>query len=249
MKRVDHFPREDGQYNDNSSPSDFEEISVVTENTANANDVDGVKRMPESELADKESQGVKKLRYLVFLALFLAAIVVSFIVYLITSSSQQREFEAQYAGMANELVKTFQDIATRKLSVLGSLRVTLMSHVLDMEKSANNGNGLALIAWPFVTFPSFQQRAASVRKLSKSLYIGLYPVIYERDRSKWESYSASNKNIWLYVNFICSGILISVLLLIISFLLPSFRLLQQRIITVSRTSKLYSVRSKQRKHR
>jgi hypothetical protein len=191
----------DENKNDTSSMLRIEEDSpsVVDSQTTGTggNEVQFISEFEKAEIAARETKAVRNLRRLVILALFVAALIISVIVYWITSTSQKREFEAQFEGMANLLLKTFDDIATQKLSVIGSLRVSAMAHVSDMAKTGATNGGMAPLVWPFVTFPTFQQRAASIRKLSKSVYIGLYPVVQESERSQWESYSAANKNLWM----------------------------------------------------
>jgi hypothetical protein len=138
------------------------------------------------QFSSKESKVVNRLRIFVFLALFLAAMVVSVIVYIITSNSQHHEFRIQYEGMSGQLINAFNDIVTEKISVVGSLRVSLMAHALDNDQG-----------WPFVTLSSFQQRAETVRRLSNSYYLGTYPVVEESVKSDWEKYVAMEAPAWM----------------------------------------------------
>ena len=173
-----------------------DQASSKTESNIDNSEGKSSNELIHPEIAAKESKVVNKLRILVLFVLFLASVLVSVIVYLITSISQKNEFVAQYNGMATQMINTFNGIATQKISVLGSLRVSIMAYTLD-QKSALNGNSSSSRNWPFITVSSFQQRAATVRTLSNSLYIGLYPVVEEIHRDEWESYSAINKNLWM----------------------------------------------------
>jgi hypothetical protein len=137
-------------------------------------------------IASKESKAVNQLRVIVFAVLLLAAMLVSVIVYLITSTSEEHAFKVQYEGMAGQLIDAFHGIVTQKLSVVGSLRVSLMAHALDIDPG-----------WPFVTLSSFQQRAETIRRLSNSVSIGTYPVIEESKRSEWEKYVATEAPKWM----------------------------------------------------
>ena len=117
---------------------------------------------------------------------------------MIASTSEKDDFETQYYGMSRQLIVAFNDIVVEKISVLGSLRVSIMAHALDWNRQQQQLlNTTNVISWPFVTISSFQQRAATVRKLSSSLYIGFYPVVEGYQRTEWESYSAKEKNVWM----------------------------------------------------
>jgi hypothetical protein len=138
------------------------------------------------EIAVKESKAVNQLRIIVFFVLFVAAMIVSILVYMITSRSQQNEFKVQYDGMSQQLIDAFYDIMIHKVNVIGSLRVSLMAHAID-----NN------VQWPYVTLSSFQQRAEAVRQLSNILYVGLCPIIEESQRNTWETYVAKEAPKWM----------------------------------------------------
>jgi hypothetical protein len=73
---------------------------------------------------------------------------------------------------------TFMDIANEKMGAAGSLVVAIVAHGLSLQN-----------AWPFVTLSSFQERAATVMRLSGALYIGLNPVVTEANRKEWENYT------------------------------------------------------------
>lgn len=70
------------------------------------------------------------------------------------------------------------DIANVKMGTAGSLVVSLVAHGIAMGHE-----------WPFVTVPSFQERASTVMKLSGALYIGVNPVVPGELRETWENYS------------------------------------------------------------
>jgi len=63
--------------------------------------------------------------------------------------------------------------------------VALVAHGLAMENE-----------WPFVTMTSFQERAATIMKLSGALYIGITPLVTRENRAKWENYSNGEAAAW-----------------------------------------------------
>ncbi len=77
--------------------------------------------------------------------------------------------------------ETFLDIARDKMGAAGSLVVAMIAEGLA------KGN-----EWPFVTLSSFQERAATIKRLSGALYIGMNPVVLQKERAQWEWYSTQS---------------------------------------------------------
>jgi len=50
--------------------------------------------------------------------------------------------------------------------------------------------------WPFITILVFQERAATVMKLSGAIYIGMNPLVTLENREKWENYSTGEAAQW-----------------------------------------------------
>jgi hypothetical protein len=143
-------------------------------------------QVEQKEISQKESRSVNQLRSVVFFALLAASIVVSVIVFLITSTGEKNEFESQYDGMSNQIITTFHEIVTRNFGVLGALRVSLMAHGIDHETP-----------WPYVTLSSFSKRVASVLRLSNTLYLGVYPLVKELQRVQWNEYVQVEGKKWM----------------------------------------------------
>jgi hypothetical protein len=64
------------------------------------------------------------------------------------------------------------------MGAAGSLVVAIVADGLSHES-----------AWPFVTLAAFQERAATVMRLSGALYIGMNPLVPHELREEWEAYS------------------------------------------------------------
>jgi len=134
-------------------------------------------------IATAESARVFKLRLLVLLAIFLAAVAVSVVVYLLTSNSEKEEFKNQYEGASLKVMQSFEEIVSKKLTAIGSLAVQA-----SLYASSRN------ISWPLVTPNDFQLRGAVARELSGALFTRLAPVVTPKTREAWEKYST--ENVW-----------------------------------------------------
>jgi len=67
------------------------------------------------------------------------------------------------------------------MGAAGSLVVAMIAEGLAKEKE-----------WPFVSLSSFQERAATIKRLSGALYIGMNPVVLQKERARWEWYSTQS---------------------------------------------------------
>ncbi len=52
--------------------------------------------------------------------------------------------------------------------------------------------------WPFVTLSSFQEQSATVKQTSGALFVGMNPIVLQKDRAKWENYSVYNEEAQWY---------------------------------------------------
>jgi len=85
------------------------------------------------------------------------------------------------------MTETFLNVAREKMGAAGSLVVAMIAEGLAKEKN-----------WPFVTLTSFQERAATIKRLSGALYIGMNPVVLQKDREQWEWYSTQSPDAQWY---------------------------------------------------
>jgi hypothetical protein len=90
-----------------------------------------------------------------------------------------------FAGNANKVLISFQEILEEKIAAIASLGVTFTA----FAKAENS-------TWPFVTMNDFQQRAASAKGLSDAYYLEILPIVSDEIRAEWEEYSVANKA-WL----------------------------------------------------
>jgi len=81
------------------------------------------------------------------------------------------------------------DIATLSMGAAGSLVVATVAHGIDHVRK-----------WPFVALSSFQERSATVEKLSGMLRVEINPVVTDADREAWENYTVNHFDNEWYMN-------------------------------------------------
>jgi hypothetical protein len=177
-------PKDNGNKYISKEPIDRNEIDSNGEiSTGNESSVPCIQH---NDFSKKESVAVDRLRLLVFVVILIAAVSISLTVYMITRDGENKEFESQFNGMAEQLTTTFNGIASQKIGVLGGLRVSFISHAIDHNNT-----------WPFVTLPNFQQRAATAKRMSNSIYLGIHPIVDDSERDDWEKYVAQEGFQWM----------------------------------------------------
>lgn len=138
------------------------------------------------KLAEKQTRTVLVLRVLVILVLFMAAAAFSYVVFFITSSGEQDDFEVQFQGAAEKVLIAFEDIVTQRLDAMSSLAIAATAYGEDQNDE-----------WPFVTLSAFQERASAARKQSKTLYSSVVPLVTYEQRDEWENYTLHEED-WIY---------------------------------------------------
>ena len=91
----------------------------------------------------------------------------------------------RFVGSASRVVQSFENILEQKIAAVAAFGVTITASAV-----ANN------VTWPFITVDQFQQRSASSRSLSGSLFLQMAPIITDDTRAAWEAFSVANQG-WL----------------------------------------------------
>jgi uncharacterized membrane protein len=138
------------------------------------------------ELAKKETLAVFRLRFLMFIVLLMSAMMLIVIIYYITAGGEDEEYKSQYEVASKKVLKAFIDIVDSKLAAVTSLGVAATAHGVDHTRT-----------WPFVTLSSFQQRSATARDQSGSLYVHINPMVNESDRQEWEDFVVGEDASWM----------------------------------------------------
>ena len=167
-----------------SDPSLSEEDQDTGSGSATKSNSNDTSTEEKDQLAKKETKDVFRLRVLVFVVLLLASVAVSVIVFTITSKAEVEEYRTQYEGAAEKVLEAYLDIAMTKLGTVSNLGVASVSRDIDQQ-------------WPFATLSNFQQRAATARKQSGSIYVHVSPYVTDANREKWERYVVGNESRWM----------------------------------------------------
>jgi hypothetical protein len=175
-----------------ASSSEADEISIgsnsysPSEHGSQSNASKSKDESKKEQLAQKETTTVFRLRGLVMTFLLMATYCVAAVIYAILCNSEYEQFESQYEGVAARVVDSFMGIPQKKIGAISSLKVALVAHGVDHARS-----------WPFVTLSSFQQRSASVRSLSKALFVAMHPIVTDANRDEWEHYVTEEDSYWM----------------------------------------------------
>ena len=139
-------------------------------------------------LSKEGTSKVTKSRTLVLLILIVAATAICVVVYFISKNTEVEQFKAQYDGITTKLLGSFE-MLTSRMSAINS--ISTAATIVGFDRTSNTTN------WPFVTLPSFEQRASTVLALSLGLDVSLYPIVTPQDRDEWEQYSVGPDKYWM----------------------------------------------------
>jgi hypothetical protein len=118
----------------------------------------------------------------------MSGIGITLAIYFIAKRAEQESFYSQFDGASNKIIESFENIVT-KIGSINAIGIALTSQGYSDHSVKSN--------WPFVTLPSFQQRAASARILSNALFITSVPIVNENNRDAWEEYSVGENKYWM----------------------------------------------------
>jgi hypothetical protein len=147
------------------------------------------------------------LRIAVIIVLVVCATAIAFTIYHITQSAEIGEFNIQYEGASEKVLKAFEDVLRVHAGALSSLSVaiTTQGECLALQLCINfifvtitylfiffHCSFTAMdqkAQLPFVTLNSFQRRASVTLSLSGALYLSINHYVEENDRNAWETYA------------------------------------------------------------
>jgi hypothetical protein len=140
----------------------------------------------KNQIARGETRSVSLFKFLVLAILVVVAVVVSYVIYNVTTSSETEEFRQQYDGVASKIVDTYESIVER-IGTISTIGTAATIHGQDHKN----------IKWPFVTLTSFQERCATAKQVSGVLHVAVNPIVAESDRTAWEKYSVGADRSWM----------------------------------------------------
>jgi hypothetical protein len=132
-----------------------------------------------------ETLVIMRLRQAVMIALALACVVVSSVVYSSSTSTESSAFHKDFQDASDKVLDVFPEKVQLKLGAIDGL-------ALDLSSYARGTN----VTWPLVTLPDFDMRGGSTRSLADALSIMLLPVVSEETRTSWEEYSVNHQD-WI----------------------------------------------------
>ena len=151
----------------------------------NEDDMDNI----ESQLTEKKSRAVNRLRACVVLVLALASLGVSITVYMLSRKADVEAFEIQYEGNVDKILDSFSTIFTEHVGAISGLANAATAHSADHNTS-----------WPYQTLSNFHGRAGNARKLSRALHISSNHIIKggKQALEDWETYALlPESNSWM----------------------------------------------------
>jgi hypothetical protein len=198
-KRLPAGSLPEASLDDDEQSSSVNKSTTDTNRTGNADeDLQNIK----NSLTQRESQQVFRLRAIVIFILLVVAGSISYVVFNQQRDGQVAQFEAIYYGVAEKLVDSLEG-ATGAIAALGAFGVmaTVESEHQDVLIVANTTSSTsdseAFSGWPFVKLDAFQERAISVRSVSKSIYVSVNPIVASNELILWENYVQSDVNDWM----------------------------------------------------
>lgn len=137
-------------------------------------------------LSNKKGPFSERVRKGLFiLVVIVATIVVSIIVYKLTSSDQRENFEGRYNDYAKQVAKAFQDDFERVVAALASLSVEITLYALDTKST-----------FPFVTVSNFEARGRIVVDIAQGLLVCYAPKVIADNKLEFTNY-ATNHSGWI----------------------------------------------------
>ena len=148
----------------------------------------------KSELASRETNHVKSLRYLLIAVLIAVATGTSIGLFFFTRSSETKEFKTAFQGQGQKLIDSFQEDSQRKLQALDSLSSRLTAFALDTNAT-----------WPLVTATHSTELLEPYRQLADAAAVQVMPIVPSRQRNDWEDYAVENQG-WITKDLAHQGI-------------------------------------------
>lgn len=133
----------------------------------------------------RQTQQLRRFRVFFVILLSLVAAGLAFTIYFLTHTQEVNSFKSSFEDRSDKIIDTFHVRAAQKIGALESLSIDTTSYVQFKN-----------LTWPFVTLPDFSVKGASVRALSLSASIVLYPIVTTENILAWESYAKQNRG-WI----------------------------------------------------
>ena len=137
-------------------------------------------------IAQKEDKAVFWIRLVVIMVLVGSTVAVACLVYTFLSTQEQTSFAEQFESDSDKVMESVASNLDLSLSAVDAFAAGLVSYV----KATNQ-------TFPFITYPDFGVRAAKLRQISKAMEVGIFPLITDETRPKWEQNWTLDHDEWL----------------------------------------------------
>jgi class 3 adenylate cyclase len=138
------------------------------------------------KIAVRESRWICCLRTFAILLSVASCIVAAYVVFRLTSSKEEEDFETSYETQAYELLSSWETHSELQIGALEMIALSFTSYASDRNRE-----------WPSVTLPDFAYKAATFRDLTGSQALGMMPVVTVENRRLWEGYTEVNAGEWI----------------------------------------------------
>ena len=148
---------------------------------------DSSRSMPldsNNSIAAKESKQVFYSRILLLLVVFLSVILLGYLTFSNARDAEQDAFESQFDNDASEILELSNTAGYSITNVLAMISGMI-------RNSAKRDNA----TFPNYTFPDFELLAETSHELSGAVDIIFAPLVENKDRTVWESYSIANQHL------------------------------------------------------
>ena len=135
--------------------------------------------------AKRETRQILTLRVIVLMVLALATALVSFAISYNTRQGEEKQFASQFTDHAVKLMDAFRVDLTHTISAMDNLAVMYTSQALASQST-----------WPYTSLPEFEIQGASSSSLAKTELLAFLPMVTDRTRLNWESFSRQSSS-WL----------------------------------------------------
>ncbi|CAB9500805.1 Receptor-type guanylate cyclase gcy [Seminavis robusta] len=175
----------DGNMSVNSADSLLSEESVEADEEHDDLE-DEHEKIKKSILSKKDLKAVWRLRCGVTIVLLGTASAVCALIYSITATGDDEDFEAQYRTNAVKVVQSFEAVLT-KITIISQLAIAVTAEGIQQQ---NN--------WPFITLSAFQERARAAMDSSQALYVSINPLVTVDHLEQWEEFVLDGQqNHWI----------------------------------------------------
>jgi signal transduction histidine kinase/CheY-like chemotaxis protein len=176
---VSHDIEEGGDHTRNYICCDF-----LCHKGKNQQQDDGVPSSAFSEyLSPQETKPIAVLRLAVVITWLLAAIIMSYWVYVSAVANQFQYFQSQCQVDTEKILESFHLTIDKRLAAANALATSVTMYA----KYSNS-------TFPFVTMPDFVVPGSNTRILADALDVTWLPLVTDETRDEWEQYAYENRH-------------------------------------------------------